>query len=1117
MNKQLFIAFFACFFALNVVGQSCLPNGITFNNQAQINNFTANYPGCTNIQGNVTIDPQGGNITNLNGLNGLLYIAGDLSITNSTALVNLNGLNNLQLIGGSLWLYGNSALNSLDGLNNLSSVGAELRIGLYEQLSNPALTSLDGLSSLTTVGQMLSVGHTPLLQNLTGLESLNSAARIHIHDNQNLTALTGLEGLGSLQDIFLLRNPKLNDLSALSNITKLEGSQGLSIRENTALTNLDGLENLTIVEGYLDIIGNAALSNLNGIQNITQAKRGIQISGSPAIANLSALGNMVTVGGSIVISDMDGLTDLQGLENTSFSYGRSLYIDGNASLASLNGLGNHSNLWSLFLGQNPLLTSLNGLQNLSAVDGQLVINGNAGLQTLSGLSNLTSVGTLVLENNHSLINLNGLSNLNTLENLSIVNSSQLQNLTGLEGASVSGNVYLEQNALLENLNGLQGSTTLNQLVISSNPALTNLGGLENLRKIFGGLRINNNALLANLNALSSLSTLRQDLFVFGNQSLSDCAVFGICQFVADPPQPDSVGIGNNAPGCNSPNEVSSLCTRNTVIVEVLVEDISGSIPVADFPVRLEGGLQTSLKPTTANGIAKFLYFDTAYFQVTLPNLSAQNWSLNEFRQYLVDINGSDSTHVKLFLSPVVQCPELNVKLHLPTNFRGCLVNSDLRVSTQNSGTVLAEAGKLALVMPPVFELLNTEPLMSGQNGDTLYFELGDLMPLETGQVKLTVKTKCDTFLMGQTLCWEAFAAMDNPCPPTGQAFSEIKLSAKCVGDTIVRLGLKNIGDAPTQGWHEYRIIRNELVQFNNAFNLGPQESLSFDFPANGATWRMEATKFADGTQTAVALENCGGLTPGLITAFWLDHGPVEYDFDCRQVVQAYDPNQKTAIPTGAGHNHIISTRQPIFYTIDFQNTGTDTAYRVLLLDELSDNLELSSFKAEGSSHPCSWELRGNKLEVLFMPIALPDSNVNEAASHGHFRFSILPKSSLVGGSTIHNFAKIIFDYNWPIWTNVVQHTIGQLTVSVDEAQPQTHLWQVLGNPTRERAIFRTQSYVAGEKHFELMDLGGRVLRSARFSEQTFEFRRDMLPTGLFIFRISDEQNRVFTGKIVVAD
>jgi hypothetical protein len=50
-----------------VLSQGCLPQGISFITQAQVDNFQTNYPGCTEIEGSVII--QGQNITNLNGLN----------------------------------------------------------------------------------------------------------------------------------------------------------------------------------------------------------------------------------------------------------------------------------------------------------------------------------------------------------------------------------------------------------------------------------------------------------------------------------------------------------------------------------------------------------------------------------------------------------------------------------------------------------------------------------------------------------------------------------------------------------------------------------------------------------------------------------------------------------------------------------------------------------------------------------------------------------------------------------------------------------------------------------------------------------------------------------------
>jgi hypothetical protein len=56
--------------------QPCLPEGINFTTQEQIDNFQSNYPGCTDIMGTVLIE--GNNITNLDGLNGITVIGGYL-------------------------------------------------------------------------------------------------------------------------------------------------------------------------------------------------------------------------------------------------------------------------------------------------------------------------------------------------------------------------------------------------------------------------------------------------------------------------------------------------------------------------------------------------------------------------------------------------------------------------------------------------------------------------------------------------------------------------------------------------------------------------------------------------------------------------------------------------------------------------------------------------------------------------------------------------------------------------------------------------------------------------------------------------------------------------------
>ncbi len=66
--KNLTILIFALLFAnITAISQPCLPEGIEFSSQEEIDNFQTNYPNCTEIEGSVSI--AGDDITNLDGLN----------------------------------------------------------------------------------------------------------------------------------------------------------------------------------------------------------------------------------------------------------------------------------------------------------------------------------------------------------------------------------------------------------------------------------------------------------------------------------------------------------------------------------------------------------------------------------------------------------------------------------------------------------------------------------------------------------------------------------------------------------------------------------------------------------------------------------------------------------------------------------------------------------------------------------------------------------------------------------------------------------------------------------------------------------------------------------------
>jgi hypothetical protein len=56
MKKITLFIVLALFIQVTVSSQPCLPEGIEFTTQAQIDNFQTNYPNCTEIEGDVEIN-----------------------------------------------------------------------------------------------------------------------------------------------------------------------------------------------------------------------------------------------------------------------------------------------------------------------------------------------------------------------------------------------------------------------------------------------------------------------------------------------------------------------------------------------------------------------------------------------------------------------------------------------------------------------------------------------------------------------------------------------------------------------------------------------------------------------------------------------------------------------------------------------------------------------------------------------------------------------------------------------------------------------------------------------------------------------------------------------------
>jgi len=336
------------------ITQSCLPNGISFFTQESIDNFSSNYPTCTEIEGDIWIT--GDNITNLDGLNVLTIIRGSLELDFCNTPISLSGLINLTSIGEDLNFYNNSGLISLAGLENLTIIGRDLNI--YECYN---LTSLSGLQNLTSIGRDVAVMRSNL-DSLTGLNKLSSIGGDLWVIQTALKNLEGLDGLICIGgDFHLKSNSSLVDLAGISNLTNIGGdlvfgpyqgyqsntslinlsglgnlvsiSGDLKIEENNALINLSGLDNLRNIGGQLWLKENEVLTSLNGLNNLDTIYHGMYLIHNEVITNISAL-EKLTVLGYIWIQYSNHLKSLAGIENVNPALIYKILLTDNDSLST---------------------------------------------------------------------------------------------------------------------------------------------------------------------------------------------------------------------------------------------------------------------------------------------------------------------------------------------------------------------------------------------------------------------------------------------------------------------------------------------------------------------------------------------------------------------------------------------------------------------------------------------------------------------------------------------------------------------------------------------------------------------------------------------------------------
>jgi len=366
--------------------------------------------------------------------------------------------------------------------------------------------------------------------------------------------------------------------------------------------------------------------------------------------------------------------------------------------------------------------------------------------------------------------------------------------------------------------------------------------------------------------------------------------------------------------------------------------------------------------------------------------------------------------------------------------RRCFRNTTT-VSYANIGFASSAQTKVYVQLPPHLEFIKASLPFTKDSKGNFVFDVGDLKPHQRGTITIIDSVSCaNPDIRGLTVCTKAWITPVNTYPAASNwNKAAITVTGKTVEYNQVRFVIRNTGAGDMTDSLFFRIYQDEDLTLNSKYKLASQDSLVLRFKPVGRAVRVEVDqpeghplKATAGTNVEIPSANKSGLPSLLMMAYPPDDPEPEFTEECLPIIDSYDPNDKQVIPVGLTAENYTPTNSPLRYTIRFQNTGTDVAYRVVAVDTLSPDLDLSTFQVGAVSHGYQLAVSGKVKPVLtftFDNIMLPDSTTNQAGSNGFIQFSIKPKANLPVKTKIENYADIFFDYNDPVRTNTTINRI----------------------------------------------------------------------------------------------
>ncbi len=540
----------------------------------------------------------------------------------------------------------------------------------------------------------------------------------------------------------------------------------------------------------------------------------------------------------------------------------------------------------------------------------------------------------------------------------------------------------------------------------------------------------------------------------------------------------------------------------------------GDIPIPFTIIELQeqGTGQSFFTITNEEGMYSMSLPPGTYQAIPIVNGQAPDGACSDV---LFTLTGDIAVVADVYAPAAVFCPQMDLDIFMPQQ-RRCFENS-MSIYYYNQGNVAAEDVVLTVELDPFYTDITADVPFT-QVDNVLFFDLGTVPYCGFGWIQINFTISCDADL-GQTHCVNANITPSGFCDPdpvwNGSLINVT--DAVCDGDSV-RFTLSNVGTSPLSQPLSYVVVEDGIMMSAQPIVttiLAPSEIFEVAVLANGSVFQIVATQEPGApvvNPPSLLVQGCGeNPSTGFTNILPLGNGLPWMETVCLENTGSWDPNDKRGFPLGHTGD-MIAPGTRIDYNIRFQNTGTDTAFTVVIRDTIGPALDLKTFRVGAASHPFELSIDTNRvLTFTFDDILLPDSTTNPVGSQGGVSFTIDHDSSLEPGDLIENQAAIFFDFNEPIITNVSTHMIELqgLPTGLRPVLANRVTIEVYPNPATDwlRVNVPDDEVRPGEA-LVISDVFGREVQRQPVIMASSEIRLQELPAGIYVLNLVNRVGQV---------